>query len=413
MNRVDKRDSVIIIWVILFWSVFAIQLVPRLFGGTINVIIYFSFVFLFLLRSGGKSKLNLSLVIGILLYSFIVFILLNEKNTIVIAGIEMNYSAYKTLFWVMGIASASMFLQQAKGEQLNKFRSIYFPVIILNMISNLIITVFIDPTASKFAGKTSDYIIGVSDFDTVYAAVLIVPIILFFIFDSNKQDRKKWIVLFIIALLYVIKASFLIAILAAILGIVLVLIDRLQNVTGKLLVTLLMVAVIVFITIRMDILFDAMIYISNRINNATISTRLIELVGVLRDGKEAADGVARLDVYSKMFEGFLKHPILGCIISEPEIFTNYAGHSTILDMLCGYGLFTCVPLFLGFNKLIKSIKKMMPAAHQRVYQCCYWVFLFIALFNPVTNGYLMTCTIITVPYALLYSSRSLNGELDL
>ena len=406
-----NKSSITVIWCILFWSIFAIQLVPRFLGGMLNVIIYFSFAFLFLKFSKGKIYWNIPLFLGILIYAFIVFMILNEKNKINIAGITINYSAYKMLFWVMGIICGSLFVRQANENELCKFRSVYFPIIVLNMFANLIITVFIDPTASKYAGKSSDYIVGVSDYDAVYSTVLIIPVLFYFMINAKKRERMKWVALCTIALLYVFKSTFFIAILACAIGIVLILLTRLQNATGKLFGTIIPIVTVVFFVIRNDLIFDIMLHLSSWINSPSISTRLIELVGVLRDGKDATDAVVRLDVYLKMLNGFLKHPFLGCIILEPEIYTSYAGHSTILDMLCGYGLFTCASLFWGFNKMIKSIRLRLLKEHQGVFQCCYLVFLFIALFNPVTNGYLMICTIVTVPYVLLYSSKLLNGEL--
>lgn len=405
-----SKKSLIGIWCMVFWSVFAIQLIPKLFGGALNIIIYFSFFFILLGFSHGKINVNIPISLGVLLYSVIVFAILKERNTISFFGITMNYSAYKMIFWVMGIACGALFLQQSKAEDLIKFRSVYIPVVVSNMLANLFITIFIDPTASKYAGKTSDGIVGVSDYDSIYSLVLIVPILFYFVLKSKGREKRRSIILFVLSLVYVFKSTFFIAILACILGIVFVLLNQLQNKTGKLFGMLILGSMAVFFVIRSDLIFEMMLYVADHVNSPSLSTRLIELVGVLRDGKDAVDAVVRLDIYTEMINGFFRHPFLGCIIAEPEIYINYAGHTTILDTLCGYGLITFVPLFCGFNKLIKSIRGMLSRECQDIFQCCYWVFIFIAFFNPVTNGYLMMCTMVTVPYVLLRSSQILKGE---
>lgn len=403
-----NKSTFTVVWCIYFWSVFAIQLVPRIVGGTANIIMYFLVLFLMIYFNDFKVPKNAILALGLLLYVAINFIVLDEKNKINIIGLEMNYSSYKMIFWILGLLCGCLFLRWAEIKELKYFKKTYILIVLTNCLANLFILIFIDSSASKYAGKTSDgLILGTSDFDSVYATTIVVPIFLFLFLREKSKKRWKILAFDIIIMLYIVKASFFIAFLASMLGIVLMLVLQIQRKDIRKISIAFVIAVFIFLVFNTDVLYNGMLVLASKINNANFSSRLIELVGVLRDGKTADDAVVRLDIYAKMIDGFLKHPFLGCILTEQNLYTSYAGHSTILDMLCGYGLIVCIPLFCGFHKQMIWIREQLKYG-QEAFSCCYYVFIFIALFNPVTNGYGMLATIITVPYVLLSASYSIN-----
>lgn len=66
---------------------------------------------------------------------------------------------------------------------------------------------------------------------------------------------------------------------------------------------------------------------------------------MFRDGVEPDDAMIRLTLYRNEIKSFLRHPFIGNILFACENFSNNSGHSTILDILSGYGLVLAIPIF--------------------------------------------------------------------
>lgn len=398
------RSFIFNCWCVFFWSVHVIQLVPILAGGTVNVLVFFAFLLFFIYQNDYKIPFNITLFGGLVIYGLITGIVLDENVKISILGIEFNYSFYKYIFWIIGIVCSCIFVTCANNDEKRKTKKLVLLVLLLNMISNIIITTYIDPLASKYAGKTGvNTIIGTSDFDAVYSLVILTPIFFYFAFIERNVigERLKYIVLFFVAIIYVYKSSFFIANLSVLVGICfLILFYKKRNPIAKLL-TIFILGVLVFLLFQQDYFFQFLLRISSLIDNQQIQSRIVELVGVLRDGNEPTDAVGRLAIYMDMISGFSKHPIIGCIFTEPLLYTDVAGHTTIFDFLCGYGVIICGFIFFGFYRLIKNISWMIKSERRTVFWSCFGVFIFIALFNPVTNGPMLLSTIIALPYVLL------------
>lgn len=396
-------------WMTFYWLSFGIQLVPFIFGGIINVLLYL-LIFLLLVRfSNYRVRPNVGFGVGVILFIVMEILFYNDKNKIYIAGFGINYETYKTYFWLLGLLSGLLFVKIAEEREITIFSKYFVLVTLINCVSNIYINTFVDKNASKLAGKTKGLqFLGISDFNLTYSLAIVIPVLIYLLYKAER--RKKWFYLLLtgIGLLSLYKSSFLIALLAVLFGICLFIYISLPQ-KVRIIATFSILFFVIVVILNRNVIFDVMISISGKIDNKNISTRIYELVTVFRDGREPYDGTIRLLLYRTQIEMIIKHPVLGSILTEPEMYAMNNGHSTVLDLFCGYGVVVTSIIIAGFHSIMIGISRRIGKEGKKAFWSCYGTFVFIALFNPVLNGYLLLATVVVVPYVLIMQTEINEG----
>ena len=164
---------------------------------------------------------------------------------------------------------------------------------------------------------------------------------------------------------------------------------------------------------------DLLMYISENINNSTISDRLRSLASSLSSGSLTGGFSSRFKLYYSSLNTFLEHP-LG--VGPEYTYVNYQNgigyHSQLLDDLARYGIFALafyVAFFFGYYKLLK--RQWSKINMKQIAFPVVAVYLLFLIFNPgftsPHEGVLMLLLIPALPdifYKNEIGTQSINNE---
>ncbi len=206
--------------------------------------------------------------------------------------------------------------------------------------------------------------------------VICVPILLSCIF----QKKFKIFAISALALIFIslLSASFTISLIVFFVALAL---GYLANNSLHSRVILIILCCLIIIVIPWS---DLLMYISENINNTTISDRLRSLSLSLSRGSLTGGSSSRFKLYYSSFNTFLKHP-LG--IGPEYTYVNYQNgigyHSQFLDDLARYGIFALMfysAFFFGYYKLLK--KQWSKINMQQIAVPVAVVYFIFLIFNP-------------------------------
>ncbi|MBO5068181.1 MAG: O-antigen ligase family protein, partial [Clostridia bacterium] len=218
------------------------------------------------------------------------------------------------------------------------------------------------------------------EYSTVYGLAVAFPCLLVWVKKSKRKTRK--IVFICLMALCLFMASFLIALIAIILGIISYIFLNFKDKLIRYGLLFIFVGILVYIFVSGK-LENFLLQLASMIPVENISLRLEELVEFFQTGDTEGGSVSRLQMYSNSIKGWLRHPIFGNILFNNDVILS--GHSTNLDLLNACGIILFVPYIMfvinifRFNRYKETKKKSAVIAS-------FISFLFISTCNPVFSS---------------------------
>lgn len=217
---------------------------------------------------------------------------------------------------------------------------------------------------------------GAMGYGLTYSMAILVPAL---IFEAKNAKNIFMLVISLIFVYYVYRCSYFIALIALILNFALVFI---LSVRGKVLKTLLAIALIcmvVFAVINSDRIGMFLIDISTRIESFALSQRFEQVGRMLAYDDNTGDTLNRFSLYGQAVGRILSDGVLGTALFDT--FAESTGHSTILDAWGLFGLAGIVPLVLMLYYGVKE--DVRHTTTRNIAKAGYLTFVFISTFNPV------------------------------
>ena len=273
------------------------------------------------------------------------------------------------------------------------------------------------PNAAKFLanGNTSEVAkemyarLGIGGYEFVYAGIFMLILAMYPMMrktDAGLQYKLLCVVAFVALVVLIATASFTIALLMSIAGVMLVFFGR-----NKKSILMLVVIFTLFFLIFSDTLLANILIKFAAIfrNNEGLNFRLLDLAdNLLADSLSGMTG-GRISRYSESALVFLKNPFFG--ISGPfgDRTAQIRGHSGWLDTLALFGLFTGVPLFLSIYYYIKkNMAFFKNSTYLTYYTVVSYMFALLGVINSTITVYpigimffLIAPTIYFLPYAFV------------
>ncbi|MDQ0155368.1 O-antigen ligase family protein [Robertmurraya andreesenii] len=197
--------------------------------------------------------------------------------------------------------------------------------------------------------------LGIGGFGFVYSSVfIIIPLIYFF--SKKTSTNNVWhkvisIIVFVMMLLMLFRASYTIALLFTLVGIFLVFFIR----GKKSLIVGVLFAVLFLIFIPGDLIGSFFIHMANLFQeNDTIRVKFLDFAQGFLTESTGAQTSYRVQLYLSSFQTFLDNPLFG--IYGPfgnQMNAVIGGHSGWLDLMAYYGLFGSLPLFIGIYLILR------------------------------------------------------------
>lgn len=216
-----------------------------------------------------------------------------------------------------------------------------------------------DPYASRIMatiGDSSDsYAItmnmkNLGGFSIVYLCVALIP---FLVFKLRNRKGSKLLSLFLLIgiYIYIISSAYTTALIIGTIALIAsIIIGKIENRKTMYLVILLMVIVIWFIRFPIA----DMLYSVGDSFGGIVQNRLTYFADSLIGVENTSDAQLRVDYYTKAWETFLRHPIIGGFIMDDA---KISGHSIILDMMARYGLVGIMALIIYFKSIYEKFYK--------------------------------------------------------
>ena len=177
-------------------------------------------------------------------------------------------------------------------------------------------------------------------------------------------------------------ASFLIALLTLILGVVSYLLLSIKNkwISYSCIAILIGIGVYFMYSEKLQ---ELLLELANVINNELLEKRLLAIAGYLETGSVEGAGV-RFEIYALSINEILNHPILGAIPWNSDV--KLSGHSTNLDIWAGCGgiIFAFYLKFI-FN-IVKENLKNKGRIEKSAVVAMVITFMFASTFNPIFSS---------------------------
>lgn len=240
-------------------------------------------------------------------------------------------------------------------------------------------------------------------FSIVYLCVALIPLIIGLIKTQGKL--KLFYIPFVICFTaYIYCAEYTTAM---IISALLLLISILKGKSGNTLHAYIYVVVILTIIylLRYQIA-DGLYNIAGNVANI-VSNRITFLADSIYGIKSTGDTQIRVDYYTRAWNTFLRHPILGGILTGD---LQLSGHSHVLDTMAKYGILG-IGILIGYYK---SIKKFFYNTYRKnrmfFYVILSWVAcIILAALNPVDNSFLL---FVIIPMCLRWTDNSEQKNID-
>lgn len=269
-------------------------------------------------------------------------------------------------------------------------------VIVLFIISSIqtYIGLTINPMASRILATGNGYYeaekimfnrIGVGGFGHIYASCFMFLAIFYLLIRNNHRlqiSQKIFsLIVSLLLLITIFKASYAIAFMIIIIGTTLVLIVK----NKKMLIVAMIVASLLLLLTPTTFIGDIFINAADLFNNDSIMYEKLTDVGMsfLMDSQSSQSGT-RIKLYTTSLNTFFRQPLFGIYGPMGNPLDPIGGHSGWLDLLGFYGLFSGIPLLLmfyyNFKKHLRFYKKDKYYGYLVV---IYFIFLVFGTINPV------------------------------
>jgi hypothetical protein len=390
-HSLTLRLSILLYIIITLFSLVSTHAYKVLGGTTVAALQYLPMVIILkhvvensIFSKKIKYRIYILWIIPFLFFYFLCFGVIATKSLYIkeIIGVKFNFSTLP-MIKIVPVFFMSWYLLQIKDIKFNKLLTItVFGLLTANCLltlKNLTDDPLITRTLAAGFADEETFLKGITGFEITYSVVLLVPCILFLISQLNKANRSFVIAFFILAIVYIYMCGYTIAILITLL---VIFIHLYMSASGfKKLLLLFPIIVTLVMAIDRSVVVNIVNVLVDKIELRPVQMRLIALIDLIMHGDSSSDSLARFSLYKQSLDGFMESPILGIFVLD----SNYelSGHSTMLDMLGGSGLFGFMPfcMFLCYSYKY-SQRYIKNTQYKKCIISTYIAFVCIATLNP-------------------------------
>lgn len=241
---------------------------------------------------------------------------------------------------------------------------------------------------------------GVCNSMHVYSFVTLLPILILLI---KKASKKIWPVLFfVLASITILRAGYTLAMIIAIAYCLIVLIFRL---TRNKVIRIIGTVLVIFVFFLAD-WGSVFLYLAEHVSNSSVSQRFYDLYQLLSLGQSGDALTSRVNVYSRGWEGFLKSPVWGNVLSGNRMISQ---HSTIIDILSDWGIIGML-LYGGLlHFLRKSVLTTANANTRRWGGHVFMLYYFTIILNTLgryAHGTMVVAVVLPAVLLLLKTQKN-------
>lgn len=332
---------------------------------------------------------------------------------VMVAGTEIfrHYTATKTVGSItMGIDTFHMIksfpiwlafmLIQGLDKDAYKYNKLILFILLIGIIMTLSALIAIpnfsrNRTAGIITNEMRPYLLrGAMGYELTYSVVLLVPLL--FVYAIRQKKIWMW-ALAIVAVFYIIKSNFFLAIALTVANIGFSLVFTIKNKVLRRVTTVAVLTVLVVLLINQTVLGNLFVTIAGRTESDVLRQRFQQLGEALLYDDYSGRTLNRLDLYLGDLRGIAKSPILGCLIIDPEFYSS--GHSTVMGVWSTFGLLGIVPFVQVIRHLYRHTVRDMESMRERgLVLAAYVTFMLFATLNPIfADPHIFACAIWVIP----------------
>lgn len=380
-----------------------------------------------------------SVYVNIFMVSIIIFLILNDKNSIrnikflrpfflilllLLINELLNADSIKSITIAVYITTTFIlpgiicfYLISNNYRKTIKLFLIVSAVFILITTLTSIFGLLVDPQASRtlaMGGLSNEQLMAyykqnIGGFSFVYMIPIILPMI--FVCYKKKQFNLLLLAIMIIPMIYfVFLAQYTIGIIFLFLSLLSIHFARNYSLNKFVFIT---VAAVLILLLIKPVIGDFFYFLGSKDVGVEFSIRLNAMGDMLTGHEIASEAyINRENSYMTSLNTFFSSLMLGSHIYWSG---NIGGHSFILDILALYGVFGIIALFLFYKQLYLFFLK--PFKKQSYYGHIFWAFycsIFIAFLNTTASIFAIFLFVPLVAYILQnkkYVVKLKGGEL--
>lgn len=376
------------------------------------------------------SVLTAAMMLGILavLYS-VIFLCSNwKRQKVIVSNILLSVSTviiyivreyYKdgvigfyTVVLYFFPAFLAVFLFSKDDIQLLKKLAISILIMIVITGSTTFVALSLYPELARdLAAFSSDSIIGLSTmynvggYEFTYCVVLSIPIYCLLAEKKTSALMRKLIeiLIFMISIIFIIKTQYTTALLLGIISCGMII--GIRKFALKRLCILAILGLLILGAFKGEIA-NELSNIATSIESESISQRLNELSKALEGGSiTGEDMTERGNAYGKSIVAFSEHPILGTWSTSDHL-EKLGGHSTVLDLLAGVGIFAFLLVMYAFYYVEKVMLSKNEGDITKKYVGIFLlIYTILACVNPIINGTFFAMLFIVLPGITLIENK--------
>lgn len=373
--------------------------------NTVKLLFFCSWLFIACLK---KRYLNLLIVKT---WPLIVFYIVLMIYNFAVVSINLQV-LMKSIQYILIISSIFLYYFDCKYIQCQKIIIIVLALDIIYVGLNTIINLGINPQLSRFLSSTPEIqerLLGTSKFNAIgnygyfYGLVMVVLLIFYKMIYDNKHKLLNGAICLLLIML-IIQAQFTGAILFVVLFIILLLFSKISHSKARVIASILIFLAFVMIY---SFLPNILISISN-LNGlpSEVSVRFKELAN-LSLGMEmgGTDVGLRFELYMKSINAFCSNIITGSVLGIEPV----GGHSTWLDLLGLYGLFS-VLFFTFFIRIFKYMKMQFRGTNRMFINKVWFYYALLGIVNTTLFANIFIILFIFVPFSISILENRNEGE---
>ena len=278
-----------------------------------------------------------------------------------------------------------------KENNNDKFVKNYLQMyIIMTTITSVttIIGLIMYPTASReLASGTAVYdttkytIRNIGGYQHVYALVVLIPILMWFIKRTEKVLRIVNVVALVINLYCIYRSQYTISIIIAAIIFALTVVKRFKK---TMVVTMILLGTIFLFNANsvMEKLSSGFEYVSERIGMDYVGDRLLQVSQLLEGASiHTETSTERIDYYKQCIKKFSENPVVGHNMWEFSE-DNITGHTMILDTMSGMGILGLVLVAIIFIISYRVVIKVNGKKISSTILLTWMAFVAVSILNP-------------------------------
>ena len=381
------KDKLLNLDLIVGCSFLFFYLLPS-FTDNLNFVIKFAYIFFyafyFLWRISSRKVLKVTFYYGlVILFLSFYYYFFTQTKTI---GRDVEFYGLKrflskpfqlciTFLPILG----TIFIFKKFNYSQKKFLLLLFVFLFLYIV----IETLTELSVNNKATRANNYLENVDI--ASYGYVYFISILFITMISLLGCFKKAKIILFItiiLTFLFLIYTQYTLSIIAPFV-VILYMAVRKRKWIFLILALLSILSIVLFPTI-----FN---FILSQLYNNDIGVRIGEIVDFFSNNSLGYNLSARLNLYWKAIENFLRYPILG------NSYVDFDGHATFLVVLSDLGLFGGIPFYWLYFSSFKRFKLIFSTSEFKLFLYPFLTFVLIGFVNPIHGNQ-------AIPFAVYFIS---------